>query len=104
MLGRRAFIEWLAGSWAAVTAAHALAPAPLPAAPLIPPETPLAAVPPDGSLWARTYSHRSYAMSIEISNDVLQDDVDGIYSTIGREMGRAAQKEREVELLSLFGG
>lgn len=52
--------------------------------------------------WTKTYTHNTYALGTEITEEGIEDDLYDYYMSIGRELGKAAAYTRQVEAMDLF--
>lgn len=52
--------------------------------------------------WKVTYTHKTWALAIEITEEGLEDDLYDYYRSMGRELGKAGAYTQQVEAFDLF--
>jgi len=55
-----------------------------------------------GVAWRRTYTHSTFALGLEITEEAIEDELYGYYMALGKELGRSARYTQEVEAMDLY--
>jgi phage major head subunit gpT-like protein len=52
--------------------------------------------------WKKVYTHGTWALGIEITQEAMEDELYGYYQGLGQELGKAARYTQEVEAMDIF--
>lgn len=55
-----------------------------------------------GVAWSKVYTHLTWSLGLEITQEAREDDLYGLMENLGRELGRTAAYTQEVQAASIF--
>jgi phage major head subunit gpT-like protein len=55
-----------------------------------------------GQAWTKAYTHNTWALGVEITEEGMEDDLYDYYLSMGRELGKAGAYTQQIEAFDLF--